>query len=105
MATLSVEHRRDARSDLSWPISIWLPEANKFYNGRSVNVSKGGVYMSLPMTAPVKKGSDIEINFPRTKSLAKQKGRFARIKSGKIVRVERKNLLDRGMLNIAIQFA
>ena len=102
--TLKVEHRMDARADLSWPVSVWLPEANRFINGRSVNVSKGGVYMSVPMTTPIKDGSEIEINFPRTKALAEQKGRFARIKSGKVIRVDRNHLIDRGLIKIAIQF-
>ena len=104
MTTLKVEHRTDTRADLSWPVSVWLPEANRFINGRSVNVSKGGVYMSVPMTTPIKDGSEIEINFPRTKALATQKGRFARIKSGKVIRVDRNHLLDRGLIKVAIQF-
>lgn len=104
MATLNIDQRTDTRSDLSWPVSVWLPEADRFINGRSVNVSKGGVYMSIPMTSPVRKGHNVEINFPRTKPLAMQKGSFARIKSGKIVRVERSSILERGLIKIAIQF-
>jgi hypothetical protein len=103
METL-IEQRRETRTILSWPVSIWLPEANRFFNGRSSNISKKGVFVSVPITTPVRPGHVVEINFPRTASLAKQKGQFARIKSGKVVRVERKNTLKDASIGVAIQF-
>ncbi len=103
-ATL-VEQRKDIRSELSWPVSIWLPEANRFFNGRSRNVSKGGAYLTMPMTAPVRPGHEVEINFPRTMSLAKQKGQYARIKSAKILRVDRKEMLEGACIGMAVQFS
>jgi len=105
MESLAVEQRRDVRSDLTWPVSIWLPEANRFFNGKSVNVSKGGAFISVPMTTPVRPGHEIEINFPRTMSLAKQKGQYARIKHAKVLRVERRQMLKAGSIGIAVQFA
>ena len=102
METL-VEQRKDTRTNLSWPVSIWLPGANRFFNGRSANVSKTGVFVSLPMTTPVQTSDLVEINFPRTMALAKEKGRFARIKTGKVVRVERKNMLKDAKIGVAIQ--
>ncbi len=104
METTVVEQRTDTRSELSWPVSIWLPEANRFFNGRSVNVSKGGVFISVPMTTPIRAGHTIEINFPRTMSLAKQKGQYARIKNGKVLRVDRKNVLEGTNIGMAVQF-
>jgi len=85
-------------------VSIWLPEANRFFNGRSTNISKTGVFVSLPITTPVRTGHIVEINFPRTMALAEEKGRFARIKSGKVVRVERKNILKDANIGVAIRF-
>jgi hypothetical protein len=104
METSVVEQRRDARSELAWPVSVWLPEANRFFNGRSVNVSKGGAYISVPMTTPIRPGHEVEINFPRTTSLARQKGQYARIKSGKVLRVERKNMFEGANIGLAVQF-
>ena len=98
------EQRTDARSDLAWPISMWLPEAGRFFNGKSVNISKGGVYLSVPMTTPVRIGHEVEINFPRTPSLAKQKGQYARIKHGKIVRVDRRSIFENGNIGLAVAF-
>ncbi|UCF43107.1 MAG: PilZ domain-containing protein [Planctomycetota bacterium] len=103
METL-VEQRTDVRTSLCWPVSIWLPEANRFFNGRSSNISKTGVFVRVPMTTPIRAGHTVEVNFPRTEPLAKQKGQFARVKSGKVVRVERATLLKAANIGVAIKF-
>jgi hypothetical protein len=103
METL-IEQRKDTRTILSWPVSIWLPEANRFFNGRSSNISKTGVFIRLPMTTPIRPGHMVEVNFPRTEALAKEKGQFARVKSGKVVRVERKDILKDANIGVAIAF-
>ena len=103
METL-IEQRKDTRTNLSWPVSIWLPETNRFFNGRSSNISKAGVFIRLPMTTPIRPGHTVEINFPRTEALAKEKGQFARVKSGKVVRVERKDMLKDANIGVAIEF-
>ncbi len=100
-----VENRKSARTILSWPISLWLPEANRFFNGKTINVAKGGVLLSMPMTTPIRPGHIVEINFPRTTNLAKKKGQFARIKCGKVIRVERDALTSDATIDVAIQFA
>ncbi len=103
METL-VEQRKDSRNTVSWPVSVWVPEANRFFNGRSCNISKTGVFITLPVTAPVRLGHIVELNFPRTEALAKEKGQFARIKTGKVVRVDRKNLLESAEIGVGIAF-
>ncbi len=103
METL-VEQRKDSRNTVSWPVSVWIPEANRFFNGRSCNISKTGVFITLPVTAPVRAGHIVELNFPRTEALAKEKGQFARIKTGKVVRVDRKNLLESAEIGVGIAF-
>ena len=104
MESTVLEQRGEIRSDLSWPVSIWLPDANRFFNGKSVNVSKGGAFISVPMTTPVRPGHEIEVNFPRTMSLAKQKGQYARIKTAKVLRVDRQQMLQAGSIGIAVEF-
>jgi len=103
METL-VEQRKNNRTTLSWPVSVWLPEASRFFNGRSTNVSKTGVYLHVPLTVPVRPGHIVELNFPRTTTLAEEKGQFARIKTGRVVRVERKNMLKDASIGLAVQF-
>ena len=104
MLETAVENRRDVRTDLTWPISVWLPEANRFFNAQTVNVAKGGVLVAMPMTTPIRPGHSIELNFPRTKSLAEKKGQFARIKGGKVVRVDRTAITTDASINVAVQF-
>ncbi len=99
-----IEQRKDSRSSVAWPVSIWIPEANRFVIGRSCNISKTGVFITLPLTAPVRMGNLIELNFPRTETLAKEKGQFARIKRGKIVRVDRTTLLENAEIGVGIAF-
>jgi len=99
-----VEQRKDSRSTVSWPVSVWVPEANRFFNGRSCNISKTGVFITLPVTVPIRAGHIVELNFPRTIALAEEKGQFARIKSGKVVRVDRKNLLENAEIGVGIAF-
>jgi len=103
METL-IEQRKESRTEIPWPVSVWLPEANRFFNGRSSNISKTGVFVVVPMTTPVRTGHIVEVNFPRTETLAKEKGSFARIKSGKVVRIERENLLSDAKIGFAIEF-
>ncbi len=103
METL-VEQRKSERTQVSWPVSIWLPDANRFFNGRSSNVSKTGVLVRVPVATPLRTGTVVELNFPRTLELAKKKGSFARIKSGKVVRIERANILDDATISVGIAF-
>ena len=56
------------------------------------------------MTMPIKAGNTVELNFPRTEDLAKQKGQFARIRTGRVVRVERKSMLQDANIGIAVSF-
>jgi len=103
-ATVTVEQRKNIRTQVAWPVSVWLPEANKFFNGRSTNISSSGVLVRVPATTPLRAGHVVELNFPRTMALAKRKGSFARIKSGRVVRVERGEVLEDATIGIGIVF-
>jgi hypothetical protein len=100
----ATENRKDVRTDLAWPVSVWLPDSNRFFNGKSQNISKSGAFLSLPMTAPVRTGHLVEINFPRTMALAKQKGQFARIKVAKVLRIDRTHITTDAHIGLAVQF-
>ncbi len=99
-----VENRRQERTDLNWPVSVWMPECNRFFNGISANISKSGVLMNMPIATPVKVGNIVELNFPRTKSLAEEKGSYSRIKSGKVVRIDRNNVVVDAKVEVAVVF-
>lgn len=76
---------------MDWPVSVWICDQCRFYNGRSVNVSYCGAMITLDdngvMTYLIK-GMEVEVNFPRTATLARQKGGWSRIKAGKIIWVK-----------------
>ena len=98
------EQRRSERNDVNWPVSVWNPKASRFFNGRSVNVSTDGTLIALPMQTPVCEGQDLEINFPRTEELAKDKGTYARVKTAKVVRIDRSDTLNQAAIKIGLQF-
>ena len=98
------EQRTNIRTNLSWPVSVWVPKANRFFNGKSSNISKTGVFLKVPMTTPLGPGSMVELNFPRTAPLAEKKGQFARIKRGKVVRVDRESTLEDASIGLGIIF-
>ena len=100
----TAEQRKNTRTQVAWPVSVGLPEANRFFNCRSTNISSGGVLVRVPATTPLRTGHVIELNFPRTMALAKRKGGFARIKSGRVVRIERGELLDDATIGIGVVF-
>jgi len=86
-----IERRVSPRTELSWPVSVWVPESNQFMHGRSANVSKTGALIETATPVALHSGQTVEVNFPRTETLAMRKGGFARIKSAKVVRVGRPN--------------
>lgn len=98
------EQRRETRTTLSWPVSVWIPNVNRFFNGQSANISKTGVFLKVPMTTPLGPGSTVELNFPRTTKLAEQKGQYARIKRGRVVRVDRETSLEDASMGVGIAF-
>ena len=100
----TIEQRTESRNTVSWPVSVWMPDANRFFFGRSCNISRTGVFITLPVTTPIQTGHVVELNFPRTETLAKEKGQYARIKTGRVVRVDRKNLLENAEVGVGIAF-
>ena len=98
------EQRHSKRSDVSWPVSVWHPKASRFFNARSVNVSRGGALLHMPLKAPIREGQSVEMNFPRAETLAAEKGHFARIKTARVVRIDRTESLARATIKVGLQF-
>ena len=98
------EQRNSKRTDVRWPVSLWNPMATRFYNGKSINVSGDGALVALSMQAPIAQGQEVEINFPRTEPLARSKGRFARIKTARVVRIDRSEALDSAIIKVGLEF-
>ena len=99
------EQRRAERSEVVWPVSLWHPKAVRFFNGRSMNVSSTGVLVKLPLKIPLAEGQEVELNFPRSEPLAKDKGSFARIKTARVVRIDRTESLKSAAVMVGLAFA
>ena len=69
-----------------------------------MNVSSTGVLVKLPLKIPLAKGQEVELNFPRSEPLAQEKGSFARIKSGRVVRVDRTDMVKYARIGVAVEF-
>ena len=104
MACIIKEQRTAKRTNVSWPVSVWHPKAAKFFNARSVDISKKGALIAMSMQAPVREGQDIEVNFPRNEDLAREKGGFARIKTAKVIRIDRSEIARNSAVKVALQF-
>ena len=98
------EQRNSRRARVNWPISVWHPKASRFFNGRSVDISRCGALIVLSMKVPVSEGQDLEVNFPRNETLAKEKGRFARTKTAKVVRVDRSKAVESTKVKVGLEF-
>ena len=98
------EQRNALRTPVSWPVSVWHPKASKFYNGRSINVSSDGALICLPMKTPIRMGQNLELNFPRTEILADLKGSFARIKTARVIRIDRSKSLNSATIQVGLEF-
>jgi len=99
------EQREAERLQVDWPISVWHPKASRFFNGHSVNVSRKGALVLLPLKTPIREGQELEVNFPRSEKLAEDKGAAARIKSAKVVRIDRYESLTSATVKVALAFA
>ena len=99
------EQREAERMRVDWPISVWHPKASRFFNGHSVNVSRKGALALLPLKAPIREGQELEINFPRSEKLAEDKGAAARIKSAKVLRIDRYESITSATIKVALSFS
>ncbi len=102
--SVSYEQRQAKRTKMNWPVSVWHPQASRFYHARSVDVSSNGVLLSMPMKAPIREGQDLEINFPRKELLAREKGNYARIKPARVVRIDRTDAVNTAQVKVGLQF-
>ncbi len=100
----TLEQRNAHRTEVDWPISVWHPQLGRFFNGHSINVSRTGAFIELPLKAPLREGQELEINFPRRENLAQKKGSCARIKAARVIRVDRSNAIMSAAVKVALAF-
>ena len=101
MVTMA-DRRQFHRNQIDWPVSVYVPRLARFVNGRSVDVSQTGAKVSLPLSVPLAPGQLVELNFPRTSTLAKLAGSFSRIKTAMVVRIEDDSPKSEGSPTLAL---
>ncbi len=101
MGVITKERRKAPRIKLDWPVHIWCDSTNKFYTGRSINISSTGVLITLPLRVPIKVNDRISINFPQPEG---EKDYEERIFTGKVVRVNRGASILDGYQSVALNF-
>lgn len=83
-----IEEMGQEVSEVTWPVSVWFPDASRFFNGSSLKISKKGALVHLPQGTPITTKDESELNFPRTKALAKKFGQFGRLRGATVVNIE-----------------
>ena len=99
------EQRQAERSPVQWPVSVWHPQTSRFFNGCSVNISRLGALVTLPLRTPIHEGQSLELNFPRSETLAQNKGGCARIKPARVIRIDRSATLDSAAIKVGVEFS
>ena len=102
--TCTYEQRNAQRKVVNWPVSVWHPQAERFFNGRSANISSGGTLLLLPMKAPIREGQEIEINFPHDDNLDLQDDKETYVKKARVVRVDRAEAVHSATIKVGLEF-
>ena len=103
METL-IEQRKERRTKLSWPVSVWLPEADRFFNGRRANISKTGVLITVPISTPCPRGQHSGAELPGGRMYSPRKRAICPHQEGRVVRVDRRSTLNNASIALGIVF-
>lgn len=101
--TRSVERRAHQRYPLCTGVEFRHGPSHRDFPGRCVNISTGGMQMSVPATTPVQPGHPIRIDLG-TVPLTEFAGDGSPV-DGTIVRVDRESFLAAGHLTVGVRFA
>ncbi len=100
----AAERRMHARHPLATSVRFYHGPSQRDFPARCVNISLGGVKMSVPASAPVQPGQPVRLSLAGL-----SRPEFAGLRDkpldGTIVRVDRRALIQDGNLAIGIRFA
>jgi hypothetical protein len=99
-----VEQRQAVRTDIDTPVAIWLPAARRSYHGCCVNVSRRGALIRLPLSAPVRTGQRLKLQFSSLDNAAPPDSLLPRELRGCVLRVDRESSLRQAELLTALVF-
>ncbi len=104
MIVAEKEKRGSKRFKMDWQVCLWHEPTQRFYSGRSVNISATGALLQMPLTVPLRMAEDVEFNF--TPPEGQNSDQFhSKVFSAKVVRVNRgESILDANQ-SVALKFA
>ena len=100
--TRSMERRINQRYPLRTSVEFQHGPSQRGFPGRCVDISSGGMRMSVPATTPVQPGHPICVELG-TVPLTKFAGQ-AKPVDGTVVRVDRDSFLAGGFLTVGVRF-
>lgn len=99
------ERRRAVRIKLDWPVYVWSEATNRFYRGKSVNISSTGVLIKLPLQIPIRLEDRISVSFPAPQeSETSPLGSEEHVFKGRVVRINRGSSILEGYQSVALEF-
>lgn len=95
------ERREHPRHEMEWPACLWAPKIMCFFRVGILDISQSGIKVKTTQRLPLDEGDEVELNIPRgTTSLVERNGQWARIKRGRVVRIEADHLHSKMLYSI-----
>ncbi|MFW6062456.1 MAG: PilZ domain-containing protein [Planctomycetota bacterium] len=99
----ATERRQFTRHPLVTSVEFYHAPSKREFPGRTVDISRGGMRMYVPATAPVHPGQCVRLQAGTLGET--EAGDFGEGKlDATIVRVDRRDLLDHGHIAVALKF-
>jgi hypothetical protein len=104
MGETSTERRKSKRYDLDWPVCLWHELTQRFYTGRSINISSTGALIHIPLTVPLRTNEKVELNFPPPENSSDMEHSPAKVFSAQVIRVNRGQSILEANQAVALRF-
>jgi len=103
MIVAEKEKRGSKRFKMDWQVCLWHEPTQRFFSGRSVNISATGALLQLPLTVPIRLAEEVEFNFTPPEG-QKSDQLPAKVFSARVVRVNRGESILEANQSVALQF-
>jgi c-di-GMP-binding flagellar brake protein YcgR len=104
MVETESERRSAKRYQLDRPVCLWHESAQRFYSGRSVNISNSGALIQLPLTIPIRLQEKVDLNFPTPEGTDGCRQHSDKVFSAKVIRVNRGQSVLEASQAVALEF-
>ncbi len=102
--TPDTERRKHQRHPMATSVEFFHGPTRRSFPGRSVDLSTGGMLMSVPASTPVQPGQAIQVSVGSV-NRPEFSGLNEKPLDATIVRVDRQPLLSKGQIAVGVRFA